>query len=526
MIWKCLFEKELKKVSCFSWILKTVPIATGIITAKLMADIVSNAVGGKFNAVLTGGAVLLAIVIGMKIFDILTGIAYQKASSQVLHKCKMILYNQFLSNPLSVLYSSEHGNTIEKLNKDFDTITGKSTSLLPNFWSGVAIAAAYFAFIAMQSPIIALSMLAISLLQIIPPFIVKKYMQVNYDNCRDIEAKITDFTMEGYQGFDTIKLYKLKNWWMNKLKVIHRQYLKIANKAESTCTADDAMSNLVDNILKYGTYGLIGVFVLNQFSTLSIAIQAITLSGGMFAAVKTVFASLPDFAVAATAEKRIADLIPQTANQKQIQSTQISLSNVSFAYENKTILSHASVQIDAKNISVIEGANGIGKSTLFHLLAGLCQEKTGSVTIGEENSTELKDGTFPYSIFYLPQNDAVFDLTGKELCTIIIPDRETAFRDYAKRFGLLENLIHQSKISELSGGERKKVFLSLALTIDPPILLLDEPTNSLDDKSRTVLVECLKERGKGAVIISHDPIFQSIAQQVYKMEGEKILLEG
>lgn len=65
----------------------------------------------------------------------------------------------------------------------------------------------------MQSPLMAASLLVISVLQLIPPIIVKKHMQINYEDCRKIEAKITDHMIEAVDGFETIKLYDLKSYY-------------------------------------------------------------------------------------------------------------------------------------------------------------------------------------------------------------------------------------------------------------------------------------------------------------------------
>ena len=78
----------------------------------------------------------------------------------------------------------------------------------------------YAVYLALKSPIIAITLCIIAILQIIPPIVVKKYMQVNYDNNRKIEAEITDYIIEGYRGFLTIKLYGLSKWWIEQLNMI------------------------------------------------------------------------------------------------------------------------------------------------------------------------------------------------------------------------------------------------------------------------------------------------------------------
>ena len=88
-------------------------------------------------------------------------------------------------------------------------------------------------------------------------------------------------------------------------------------------------------------------------------------------------------------------------------------------------------------------------------------------------------------------------------------DRERLRRN-AERLGADSALLRERKISQMSQGERKKVFLALAFALSPRLLLLDEPTNHLDGAGKAALLELLKERRGGAVIITHDELFDGL----------------
>ena len=97
-------------------------------------------------------------------------------------------------------------------------------------------------------------------------------------------------------------------------------------------------------------------------------------------------------------------------------------------------------------------------------------------------------------------------LLGDNISNVI----ETAFS-----LGLTQTQLNERNINELSGGERKKVFISLALTLNPEILLLDEPTNSLDENGKNILVEEIKKRKGSTFIITHDTCFDLISNDVF-----------
>lgn len=524
---KNIFNDYLRKVSFFSWILKLIPIPIGIITAKLSAEITMKATEGDIRKVLSNSLILLGIIIGIKIFSILSEVYYKKEVSQSLHKCKMNLYNKFLSNPLYMLYSSEYGDVMENLNDDFNNVTNKTIELIPKFWVGIVTAISYCIFIGLQSTMIAFTLVIISFLQVIPPLIVKKYMQVNYDNCRNIEAKITNFTLEGYKGFATIKLYSLEKWWHDRMKELHKKYVKLGNISIYTNTAESVMNVFLENILKYGTYGIIGMFVLLKYISLEVAVEAIVLSGGLYSSIKAIFTLIPDLGVTKVAEKRISVWFENKEENYYIpEGISLNLCNVSHSFTDKRVLHKVDCSIETDKICVIKGANGIGKSTLFKLITGLLKSNDGTIKFGGVEPHCIDEKDFLKNIFYLPQEDASFNFSAKELYEMVIPKKIEIAIAFAKEFGLENNMINISKISELSGGERKKVFLSLSLALDTSILLLDEPTNSLDEQSKRILCNHLKNRGGGAMIITHDYLFDNIAEYVYTISEGGIYSEN
>lgn len=72
----------------------------------------------------------------------------------------------------------------------------------------------YFGYIGLKNIWISIILLCISLIQIIPPLIVKRFLQANYEDCRKIEAEETNYIVSGYLGFTTIKIYQLSEWWL------------------------------------------------------------------------------------------------------------------------------------------------------------------------------------------------------------------------------------------------------------------------------------------------------------------------
>lgn len=512
-----VFAPILRRVSLAAWILRILPIPFGILTAELSANLISSAIAQNVGDVVRTGLTLLAVMFGLRLFDVLTGIAYDRAAAGAMHRCKMELYRRFLDCPLNVLYSTGHGKAIESLNEEFSTVTSKNTSVYPGFFTGLLTATAYFIYLMRQSLPVALVLLGISLVQFVPPVIVKKFMQKNYDDYQDIEAENTDRTMEAYHGFAEIKMYALKSWWLRRMEDFHKLYLRVSTRSEITWRLEDAMDELVASLLKYGTYGVLGAFVLFGFTGTETAVAAIALSGGLFGAVKGLFDSIPRFAVIRTAEKRMSSWFTDAVRDTKIPADgTMVLDNVTVSYGEKTIFDGLSAEISVKpgDVAVLRGANGIGKSTLFKVFTGLRKPDAGTVTVGGVSPEHLR---YPDGVFYLPQDDAVFGFTAAELYEMSTRDVAKA-TDTAHRFGLTDDHLSQ-KIGTLSGGERKKVFLSLGFASGARLMLLDEPTNSLDDAGRVLLAELLRDYGGAVLMITHDRLFDGRNTKNYVIEN-------
>ena len=166
----------------------------------------------------------------------------------------------------------------------------------------------------------------------------------------------------------------------------------------------------------------------------------------------------------------------------------IELENVSLSYGNRPVLDNISFKINEGQIFGMLGPNGVGKSTIFNIIIGLIKPNFGSVFIGSKNVTNdpIFYRTKNYKIGYVPQHGGYFhDLTLKEnlraISEIVIEDkklREERVNLLISKFELesLQNI----KADHLSGGQKKRLVISLALLSNPKILLLDEPFAALD----------------------------------------------
>jgi len=166
----------------------------------------------------------------------------------------------------------------------------------------------------------------------------------------------------------------------------------------------------------------------------------------------------------------------------------IEFKNISLSYGNRLILDNISFKINAGQIFGMLGPNGVGKSTIFNLITGLIKPKDGRIKINGEDITDYPVylRTRKFKVGYVPQYGGFFhELTVyenlKAIAEIALKEvniREEKINSLISKFEL--DAMRNIKANFLSGGQKKKLVIALALIADPKILLLDEPFAALD----------------------------------------------
>ena len=177
----------------------------------------------------------------------------------------------------------------------------------------------------------------------------------------------------------------------------------------------------------------------------------------------------------------------------------IEFENISLSYGNRLILDNISFKINEGQIFGMLGPNGVGKSTIFNLLTGLIAPSAGKIRINNEDVTNYPVylRTKKFKVGYVPQYGGYFnDLTLhdnlKAISEIVINNKNLRSEriDYVISKFELDHL-RKIKAKHLSGGQKRKLVLALALLSEPKVLLLDEPFAALDVLTIKMLQEII-----------------------------------
>ncbi|EAY28968.1 energy-dependent translational throttle protein EttA [Microscilla marina] len=194
----------------------------------------------------------------------------------------------------------------------------------------------------------------------------------------------------------------------------------------------------------------------------------------------------------------------------------IEVNGVSKAYGDKLLFEGLSFNLPPAGIVGIIGPNGAGKTTLFKLITGKETPDEGSFEVGETVDIAYVDQEHND----LKPEHTVYEAISGGNEIIQLGSKEMNARAYVSRFNFA-GTDQQKKVGDLSGGERNRVHLAMALKQGGNLILLDEPTNDLDVNTLRALEEALENFGGCAVIISHDRWFlDRIATHILAFEGD------
>lgn len=220
-------------------------------------------------------------------------------------------------------------------------------------------------------------------------------------------------------------------------------------------------------------------------------------------------------------EEKLEIFIP---NGPRLGNKVIEAQHVKKAFGEKVLFNDLNFMLPPNGIVGVIGPNGAGKTTLFRLIMGLEQADGGTFEVGETVKLAYVDQQHKD----IDPNKTVYDVVSQGNETIRMGGRDVNSRAYLSRFNFSGT--DQSKLcSVLSGGERNRLQLAMALKQEGNVLLLDEPTNDIDVNTLRALEEGLEAFAGCAVVISHDRWFlDRICTHILAFEGngEVVFFEG
>ena len=221
-----------------------------------------------------------------------------------------------------------------------------------------------------------------------------------------------------------------------------------------------------------------------------------------------------DMVDAIISDRTISFSFPKPNN---LGTSMLTINKVDAGYYEIPVLKNINLSISNDSRIALVGANGNGKSTLIKLIAGNLDPMKGSI-IKKKN---LKIGYFAQH----QADELDLEKTGYQVLSEIDPEKPDLFiRGVLGRFGF-DKQKSETRIENLSGGEKTRLLFCLMSYHSPDLLLMDEPTNHLDIDSRLSLINSLNEFEGAIILVSHDKdIIEKVAEQILLVKDSQVNL--
>ncbi|WP_321345856.1 energy-dependent translational throttle protein EttA [uncultured Draconibacterium sp.] len=212
-------------------------------------------------------------------------------------------------------------------------------------------------------------------------------------------------------------------------------------------------------------------------------------------------------------EEKLEIFIP---NGPRLGDKVVEMEGVKKGFGEKLLFEDLSFKLPPAGIIGVIGPNGAGKTTLFKLIMKQQEADAGSIDIGDTVKVSYVDQTHES----INPEKTVYEVISGGTETIMLGNKQANARAYVGRFNF-NGADQEKKCGVLSGGERNRLHLALALKSEGNLLLLDEPTNDIDVNTLRALEEGLDNFAGCAVVISHDRWFlDRIATHILAFEGD------
>jgi ATP-binding cassette subfamily F protein 3 len=198
--------------------------------------------------------------------------------------------------------------------------------------------------------------------------------------------------------------------------------------------------------------------------------------------------------------------------QKELSPPIVAMESASVGYDERVILSRLSLNISNDDRIGLLGSNGNGKSTFAKLVGGRLKTMSGSL----RRSSKLEVGFFAqHQIDDLDPNGTPYS----HVAPLMIDGTEAKIRSRVAQMGF-PNVKADTRVTELSGGEKARLLMGLATFHGPHLLIMDEPTNHLDIDSRAALIEAINDYEGAVILVSHDRyLLEACADRLWLVSG-------
>ena len=466
----------------------------------------------------------------------------------VIKNLKKNIYEKIITLPLSYFSKNKKGDLISRMSSDVIEVQNSFLSIIEIFIRDpltIAFTIGAMFIISYKLTLFVIVFIPVSgfIISFIGKTLKRKSLLVQKE-----QAELTSITEETINGIKIIKSFLAESFFKNKFDKTNTNFLsfsnKLINRQNIAAPLSEFLGILVIAVLLW--YG--GQLVLIDMELKPAAfITYMGLAYGVLTPAKSISKAFYSLKKGNAAAERVFEIIDSKSeffddsNKENLNSFKkcIEFKNVSFKYENATVLNNISLKVNKGEMVAIVGSSGSGKSTLVNLIPRFFDIVSGKILIDDIDINDLSRLKIRSLIGIVSQDSILFNTSIKE--NIILGDSKGNINEklseslsIANADEFINELDDQDNYnvgdngSNLSGGQKQRLAIARAVYSNSPILILDEATSSLDSKSEKLVQDAIDKLmiNKTSIVIAHRLSTIQNANKIIVLDKGEIVEQG
>ena len=466
----------------------------------------------------------------------------------VIKNLKKNIYEKIITLPLSYFSKNKKGDLISRMSSDVIEVQNSFLSIIEIFIRDpltIVFTIGAMFIISYKLTLFVIVFIPISgfIISFIGKTLKRKSLLVQKE-----QAELTSITEETINGIKIIKSFLAESFFKNKFDKTNTNFLsfsnKLINRQNIAAPLSEFLGILVIAVLLW--YG--GQLVLIDMELKPAAfITYMGLAYGVLTPAKSISKAFYSLKKGNAAAERVFEIIDSKSeffddsNKENLDSFKkcIEFKNVSFKYENATVLNNISLKVNKGEMVAIVGSSGSGKSTLVNLIPRFFDIVSGKILIDDIDINDLSRLKIRSLIGIVSQDSILFNTSIKE--NVILGDNKGNINEklseslsIANADEFINELDDQDNYnvgdngSNLSGGQKQRLAIARAVYSNSPILILDEATSSLDSKSEKLVQDAIDKLmiNKTSIVIAHRLSTIQNANKIIVLDKGEIVEQG
>lgn len=453
----------------------------------------------------------------------------ERTVTDMYNRIRRKVMNAALGAEYGVISGFHTGDILNRMFSDAKIVSESTADIIPSLFelSVTLLGSAVFLFFISRP--FCLILVASGILMSLVAVLARKVLKRLHKEVQESDGAVRSLFQEQLSGLLMIKVFGAEARSLSSIDKKQKNYFdKNMKKQIASCVLNFGYTMACNAVLLftffYAVYGIKEGFL--TYGTLTAMMQ---LANNIQSSVTGLGALLPKIYSAAASGERvneITDISKEREEKTELSEvSKIDFNNISFSYGRNDVLKNIGFSVSKGETVAIQGASGIGKSTLLYLLLGIYKCDSGEITISDGEKTE-KAGKGTRRFFaFTPQGNGLFSGT---IAENIIFARENVTDEEMKnalKISCADEFISalpdgvDTYLGEngagLSEGQQQRIAIARALLSGAEVLLLDEATSALDEATEKRFIENLRAVGKTAILITHRKSPLSIASSSY-----------